>query len=276
MPWTVTQSDRCPASRPWAVLKDDDGSLEGCHETQADANDQLAALNASENNQEDAVTDLERRYTPVPVEVRQAKDRKRIGGYAAVFNKLSQNLGGFVERVDSGAFAKSRGDGWPDVLARYNHDDNMLLGTTAAATLSLQTDNYGLAYDVDPPQSRTDILELVERGDVRRSSFAFRVMADGDDWDLSDQGFPRRTLTSVQLVDVAPVNMPAYADTTAGLRSLAEHVQAPLEEVRALAADNELRKFFVRTDKTGKPTPSKTYGPAARMAILGRDKDPWA
>lgn len=276
MPWHVTESNRCPASRPWAVIKDDDGSLEGCHETQSDANDQLAALNASESNQEDAVTDLERRYTPVPVEVRQAKDRRRIGGYAAVFNRLSQNLGGFVERVDAGAFNKSRGDGWPDVIARYNHDDNMLLGTTAAGTLGVQIDNTGLLYDVDPPQSRTDILELVERGDVRRSSFAFRVMADGDDWDLSDQGFPRRTLTSVQLVDVAPVNMPAYADTSAGLRSLAEKMEADLDEVRSLAQANELRRFFVRTDRDSRPQQPKTFGPAARAALLSRESDPWA
>lgn len=223
------------------------------------------------------MTDVERRYTPVTVEVRAKEgDRRTIGGYAAVFNKLSRNLGGFVEEVDPGAFSKSRGDGWPDVIARYNHDDNMLLGTTAARTLRLSVDNHGLLYEVDPPNSRTDIFELVERGDVTKSSFAFRVMPEGDDWTLTDQGFPLRRLIAVQLHDVAPVNQPAYPDATVGLRSLAEHVQAPLEEVRRLAGENELRKFFVRTDKDGRPAKPKTYGPAARMAILGKERDPWA
>lgn len=222
------------------------------------------------------MTAVERRYTPVTVEVRAAKDsdRRTITGYAAVFNRQSQNLGGFVETVAPTFFNKSRGDGWPDVLARYNHDDNMLLGTTAAGTLRLSIDEMGLAYDVDPPQSRTDILELVERGDVRKSSFAFRAYEE--DWGLTDQGFPMRTLLSGQLVDVAPVNSPAYLDTECGLRSLATKVGADLEEVRRLARDNELRRLFVRTDNRGEPIKPTTFGAAARMAILGKERDPWS
>lgn len=223
------------------------------------------------------MTDLERRYTSVPVEARATESRKRIGGYAAVFNRYSQNLGGFVENVEPSAFNKSRGDGWPDVLARYNHDDNMLLGTTGGGTLSLSIDETGLVYEVEPPAARSDIVELVQRGDVRKSSFAFRVMPGGDDWQMTDQGFPLRKLVSVQLVDVAPVNMPAYTDSTAGLRSLADAKHIPLEEVRSLAQDNELRKLFVRTDKSGKPAPATKglFGPAAAAALLARRQDPY-
>jgi hypothetical protein len=218
---------------------------------------------------------VERRYTFVAVELRARGDKPRIGGYAAVFNRLSQNLGGFVEQVDPGAFNKSRGDGWPEVLARYNHDDNQLLGTSAAGTLRLELDNTGLLYDVEPPKSRSDIVELVERGDVRKSSFAFRMMPDGDDWDLTDQGFPRRTLVSVQLVDVAPVNAPAYMDTTAGLRALATKFEADFDEVRKLAEANELRRFFVKTD-AGAPVKQRqpVYGAAALTALLARKEDP--
>lgn len=221
------------------------------------------------------MSDLERRYTPGNVEVvRAANDRKAIGGYAAKFDKQSRNLGGFVERISPSAFNKSRGDGWPDVLARYNHDDNMLLGTTGAGTLRLHVDEVGLFYEVDPPQARADILELVARGDVAKSSFAFRVMNEGDEWGLNDLDIPLRTLTSVQLVDVAPVNTPAYLDTTSGLRSLAAHVDAPMDEVRKLAQENELRKFFKRTD--GGAAPKQNFGAAARMALLARKTDPWA
>lgn len=222
--------------------------------------------------------ELERRYTPVPVEARASDRGKRIGGYASVFSRYSQNLGGFVEVVETSAFNKSRGDGWPDVLARYNHDDNMLLGTSAGGTLSLSIDETGLLYEVTPPTARADILELVERGDVRKSSFAFRVGPGGDDWGTTDQGFPLRRLVSVQLVDVAPVNMPAYTDSSAGLRSLAESRHLPIEEVRALAANNELRRLFVRTDKTGKPVPEAKpamFGPSAAAALLARRSDPY-
>lgn len=226
------------------------------------------------------MADVERRYTHAETgraELRAEGELRKIGGYASVFNKESRNLGGFVEVVNPAAFAKSRGDGWPDVVARYNHDDNMLLGTTGARTLSLDIDSYGLTYVITPPQSRTDILELVERGDVSKSSFAFRMIED--EWSLTDQGFPLRTLVAVQLVDIAPVVTPAYPDTTSGLRSLAVHVKASYEEVRRLADDNELRRFFVRTDKTTGKTKAQqatTYGPAARMAILGKESDPWS
>jgi Escherichia/Staphylococcus phage prohead protease len=223
------------------------------------------------------MSDIERRYTMVPVEARTKGDKRTIGGYAAVFNKLSQNLGGFVEQVDSRMFDKSRGNGWPDVLARYNHDDNMLLGTIGGGTLRLTVDDTGLLYEVDPPQARADIVELVERGDVRKSSFAFRLFPEGDDWGLSDQGYPVRTLLSGQLVDVAPVNLPAYSDSTVGmrceiaLRSLSVKVDAPIEDLVQLAADNELRKLFTRSD--GTQSTKKVWGTAA-LAQMKAKADP--
>lgn len=222
------------------------------------------------------MSESERRFTPGRVEVRAAAAEKRtIGGYAAKFNKPSQNLGGFIEVIDPAAFNDSRGRDWPDVLARYNHDDNMLLGTTSARTLRLDIDGTGLIYEVDTPQSRGDVFELVERGDVNKSSFAFRVVGEnGDEWGLSDQNFPMRTLRNVQLVDVAPVNVPAYLDTSTGLRSLARHVQAPLDEVRKMAEADELKKFFVRGDKSAAAT-RQTFGPAARMLLLSRQTDPY-
>jgi HK97 family phage prohead protease len=221
------------------------------------------------------MSDLERIFTSVPVEVRSGRDGKRtVGGYAAVFNKVSQNLGGFVERVAPTTFNKSRGDGWPGVVARYNHDDNMLLGTSDSGTLRLFVDETGLPYEVDTPAARADVYELVERGDVRKSSFAFRSAMTEDDWGLTDQGYPLRTLLSVQLVDVAPVNTPAYLDSTAGLRSLAAKFDADLEEVRSLADANELRRFFVRTD--GTQPKRETFGPAALAELLGKQSPPAA
>lgn len=225
------------------------------------------------------MSDIERRYTPGPVQVRADGDKQKIGGYAAVFAKLSRNLGGFVELINPSFFNTSRMAGWPDVIARYNHDDNMLLGSTGGNTLRLLVDDTGLQYDVDPPNSRADIVELIARGDVRKSSFAFRLDVNGDEWTTTDQGFPLRKLVSGQLVDVAPVNIPAYPDTTSGLRSLAAHVHADLEEVRKMAEADELRKFFVRTDrKTGAPVvpaKPKLFGPAAAAALLARKADPW-
>ena len=214
------------------------------------------------------MSDTERRFTSVPVEVRAgASDELRIGGYAAKFDRISQNLGGFVERINPGFFNKSRGDGWPGVIARYNHDDNMLLGTTAARTLTLGLDDVGLTYAIALPRARQDVFELVQRGDVRQSSFAMVVYED--DWTTSDQGFPLRSLVSGKLIDVAPVNTPAYEDTSVGLRSLATKFGADLEEVRSMAAANELVKFFKRTDRA--PAPRRRSSQAALARALNLD-----
>ena len=201
------------------------------------------------------MTDAERRFTSVPVEIRGATDKRTIGGYAAKFNKLSQNLGGFVEQIDQRFFNKSRGDGWPDVMARYNHTD--LIGTSQAGTLRLGLDEVGLTYEVDVPAARADVFELVQRGDVRQSSFAF--IAFEDDWTSHPEfNIPLRTLVSGKLVDVAPVDQPAYLDTSVGARSLAGALEslakkfdADVEEVRSLSQAGDLTKFFKRTDNTG-------------------------
>lgn len=205
----------------------------------------------------------ERLAVAAPVEIRSGGGGSRtIGGYAAKFNRTSQNLGGFVEQIDPRFFNKSRGDGWPDVIARYNHDDLMVLGTTNAGTLRLSLDAAGLLYEADLPSSRADVFELVQRGDVSKSSFAFIVTED--DWGVTDHGFPMRTLISGRLIDVAPVNTPAYTDTSTGLRSLADHVGAPLADVQRLASRNELRKLLTRSSDTSYRRPSSQCRSARR------------
>ncbi|MGA7055472.1 MAG: HK97 family phage prohead protease, partial [Mycobacterium sp.] len=63
-----------------------------------------------------------------------------------------------------------------------------------------------------------------------------------------------RHLTSVRLIDVAPVTTPAYLDASCGLRSLAAQFDADPDDVFALAKDSELRKLFTRNDNSSGPT----------------------
>lgn len=177
------------------------------------------------------------------VEFRASGGVGTLGGYAAKFNKTSRNLGGFVEQLAPSAFNKSLADG-VRVMARYNHET--LLGTTDAGTLRLSVDDIGLRYEIDMPDTTAgrDVSVLAARGDVRFSSFAFHTHADGDEWGYTESDFPLRTLRSVQLVDIAPVDDPAYLDTEAGLRSLADTAGLDLVQVRAFAARNDLRALL--------------------------------
>jgi uncharacterized protein len=202
-----------------------------------------------------------------PVELRASSGNSRsIGGYAAMFNRLSENLGGFVERVAPSFFNKSRADGWPGVIARYNHDDNYLLGATRSGTLQLSIDSTGLNYVVDLPESRNDVLEWVGRGDIGNSSFAFQTFED--DWSYRSGGHPMRTLVSGKLIDVAPVSTPAYRDTTVAMRSLAQHMGVPVGDIIELSSEDELRKLFVRTDRTAVRTERRALSSADAKARL--------
>ena len=206
----------------------------------------------------------------------EGSDQKHITGYASVFDKLSRRLGSFKEIVSREAFNESRDAGFPDVVCRYNHRDDMVLGTTNAGTCQIAIDERGLAYDVIPPRSREDVLELVQRRDVQFSSFAFRCAEEGgDEWGVTKWNEPLRTLHRVELIDVAPVMDPAYKDTSAAARSmqgavesLARWVNGDPAEVRTLLEAGQAMKFFKRSDRTSAPRLDKESAEARQTEVV--------
>jgi hypothetical protein len=144
-----------------------------------------------------------------------------IEGYAALFNVRSELLGGFFfEEILPGAFDDVLED---DVRALIDHESGRVIGRSSSKTLRVGVDEKGLAYSVDLPDTgdARDLRTLIDRGDVRESSFGFEVGPGGSDWAIDKEGRTIRTVSKVQrLWDVSPVAFPAYADTTIALRSL--------------------------------------------------------
>jgi hypothetical protein len=143
---------------------------------------------------------------------------KKIAGYAARFNSMSENLGGFRERIAPGAFGKSLLDA--DVRALWNHDANIVLGRNKSGTLRLMEDDVGLHFEVDMPETqlvRDMVMAPIERGDVSQCSFGFYTIEDS--WENVD-GEMIRTLLKCELLDVSPVTYPAYPETNVAARSL--------------------------------------------------------
>ena len=167
---------------------------------------------------------VERRHFVVPMEVRADAGGDdappKIVGHAAVFNQLSEDLGGFREKIAPGAFSKSIGG---DVRAMFNHNPDMILGRTGAKTLTLSEDARGLAVEITPPDTETarHVIEALRRGDVTQMSFGFRTISDT--WENEDGKIPVRTLNEVELFDVSPVTFPAYPQTDVAVRSLEAH-----------------------------------------------------
>lgn len=148
-----------------------------------------------------------------------------ITGTAIVFNSESRDLGGFQERIKPtalDAFFERKGDE-VDVAALWSHDTSQVLGRTPN-TLKLKRDEDGLHFELTPPNSRQDIVELVERSDVRGASFAFTVSKGGEEWQESRDGVTIREINEIdELFEISLVLTPAYEATQVGLakRSLA-------------------------------------------------------
>ena len=131
-------------------------------------------------------------------------------GHAAVFNSLSEDLGGFRERIEPGAFDDVLDN---DVRAYFNHAPNFLLGRVSAGTLRLGVDEKGLRYELDIPDTTAgrDLKENMRVGNITQSSFAFTLGRDGDSWERNEEGNDIRIIHKVnRLYDVSPVSLPAY------------------------------------------------------------------
>lgn len=164
------------------------------------------------------MADLEYRSC-VEMEFRAEGDSVKVGGYAAVFNSLSEDLGGFREVIRRGAFTHTIAQG-ADVRFLINHD-GMPLARTKSGTLRLAEDERGLRIDATLDPTDPDVQRLIpkmRRGDLSQMSFGFRTQKDAWRQEGADQ---IRELHAVDLFDVSAVTYPAYQATDVALRSLA-------------------------------------------------------
>lgn len=212
---------------------------------------------------------IERRMTRAGarVEVREAKSGPgTVVGHAAVYFDPADPGTRYMlwddveERVARGAFDRALRDR-QDVRALFNHSPDYVLGRTAAGTCRLTSDDVGLRYEADAPdtQAGRDVVTLVRRGDVTGSSFGFRVVKDTVTRELRDgHAYYIRTIEDVDLYDVSPVTFPAYEGTDAGARAAivaravcgdpaaeADRIRAAAGEDPAIAAARRARSIAI-------------------------------
>ena len=152
----------------------------------------------------------EKRFFEIETRIDKKEGRDVVVGHAAVFNSLSEDLGGFREKIMPNAFDDVLEN---DVRAYFNHDPNYLLGRVSAGTLRLSVDEKGLKYELDIPKTTAgrDLKENLKNGNITQSSFAFTLGKDGDSWERSEDGSDLRIINKVdRLYDVSPVSLPAY------------------------------------------------------------------
>lgn len=169
-----------------------------------------------EAEQERANMKQEQRNFEADFEIRQEGDGMTFVGYAARFNSPSEDLGGFIETIEPGAFRKTLRNR-SDVKLLVNHDSGRVLASTRSGTMKLYEDERGLKVEASLPNTTDgrDMAELLRRGDLGKMSFGFSVIKDS--W---NNEMTQRTLKSVRLFEVSIVSFPAYQETEAMVRSL--------------------------------------------------------
>lgn len=192
-----------------------DGSVMADDEHDEDEEDERSVWNKKDKT--------EKRFFSVETRVTKKGKRNIIEGHAAVFNELSEDLGGFREKINTGAFDGVLDD---DVRAFFNHDPNFLLARTSSGTLKLGVDKKGLKYSFEVPDTTAgrDLLVSMKRGDITQSSFAFQVQSDT--WNTTSKGEIRTIEKVSRLFDVSPVSIPAYPtanDLSIAQRSMMTH-----------------------------------------------------
>lgn len=181
-------------------------------------------------------------------EFRAMPESRTIVGTATVFNS-AYDMGWYDEEMSADVFTNSDMN---DVVALFNHDANMVLARTKSGTLKLKVTGNAMEYEFEAPNTTlgNDLLEMVKRGDVYQSSFAFSVEAE--DWQEREGKKPKRIIRSIKKVyDVSPVTYPANPDTMVAKRSyeqIAGKVDEDLQSVIDISVkseiniDNELRR----------------------------------
>lgn len=179
---------------------------------------------------------------------------RTIEGYAVVFGQESRVMFDrttrrcFVEVIQNGAVTAEMLRAW-DIKALCEHDKGRLLArcVNGAGSLRLSVDDRGVKYSFDAPATQDGeyVVEMVRRGDLFGSSFAF--WADEKKnvrYTKRADGMLLRTVTRIDLMaDVSVVSDPAYMGTEVNVRSLDAYLESEKGDEAYKDQVNELRSL---------------------------------
>lgn len=145
---------------------------------------------------------------------REEGSQKMIEGYFIVFNQETELFKGFYERVSPDAVKDIS-----DVRALYNHNTDLILGSTQSGTLQLVKDEYGVKGTVIINENDSDAVnayERIKRGDIKGCSFGFGIV--NEQYTEREDGTTLATLKDINLFEVSPCVFPAYPQTAINAR----------------------------------------------------------
>jgi HK97 family phage major capsid protein len=133
-----------------------------------------------------------------------ALEGRRVHGVIP-YGTTSRDMGGWSETIAPGALRGAKLDG---LYVTVDHQDRGIPLARYPTTLTVEDRGDGLHWSFEPPRSRPDVAEAIERGDITGSSWRMRVARDS--W----RGEHRTVESIAELIDItlAGSQRPAYAD----------------------------------------------------------------
>ncbi len=195
---------------------------------------------------EEKNSDIAMEQRSINFELRAKPESRTIYGTATVFNN-AYDMGWYDEEMDKDVLKDTD---LSDVVALFNHDQNAVLARTKSGTLKLKITDDAMEYEFDAPNTSlgNDLIEMVRRGDVYQSSFAFTV--EKESWQEQSGMKPKRLIRSIKKVyDVSPVTYPANPDTMVAKRSYeyTKNIDDELDNLnqeinKQIIIENEIRR----------------------------------
>lgn len=161
-----------------------------------------------------------RTFNLTQIQIRAADEktgRLSFSGRPVVYDQLSLDMGGWQEVIKPGAASRTLAN-QPDVRFLINHDPNLLLARSSSGTMTMGEDNDGMTIGADMADVSyaRDLAVSLERGDIDQMSFGFWITRD--EWSGNLHVVHEFDLDGG---DVSVVTFPAFAQTSAELRSMA-------------------------------------------------------
>lgn len=188
------------------------------------------------------------RFLPTRAAKVDVQDATRLIGYAIVFNVLSQDLGGFFERIAPSAVDRTlRSGANVDALIDHRWESMYMIGSSDSGLLKMNKDRHGLKTEIRPPDTTNarDLMTQVSAGLVKGMSFRFRVWDPAGDgsgrvWEEDSEGRLVRTVTDMEFTEISVVVNPAYLETEVSARNQ-EADKLALDEFRSQSWKPSLR-----------------------------------
>ena len=177
-------------------------------------------------------------------------------GHFAVFDSWTEINsifeGRFLERIRPGAFRETFRERANQIRVLYDPGHDPSIGNKPlGAPDVLREDKRGAYYESELfDSSYVDELLPALRAGQLGASFRFRV--SGEEWnepkranERNPDKLPERSITSIDLFEFGPVTFPAYADASAGVRSVTDDFLQHFEDPMFVARFTERAGLLV-------------------------------